>query len=475
MIQTDAPINPGNSGGALANRNGRGHRDQRRRSTARAARTTASASPSRSPRPRQVADKITSGSLARPRPRSASASRSRPRRCSAGAYVAEVAAGSAAEKAGIQVGDVIVAVDGTPSSSARRAPRPHRRPSARRHRHRSRSQRRRPAVEVEVTLGSRLTHQISGRPNPAGDRGPGRSSPEEPSQPDRSHPDGDRIPTQRGCGRSASGPDPAAGRSGTGRRRRDRRPGRRAREAATRLAPLMAIVIILILVAVLVLLVGTALPPSSRPAHATPRCSSRRPTRPGVPRRSSTRSDRGAAASGRHEADAELARRGRRGRHRRTVDEVDGRGRRGRRGRGAAAGRGARVRPRFRDRLGKARSRCLGATSARSCRAAKIDGRRWDELEEALIRADVGRRPTTELLDDLRARVKERGHHRRRRAARRAQGRAQGPPGRASTCDLHLAEDGPIGVAVRRGERRRQDHHHRQARQAGGRRGRARS
>ncbi|HEV7721736.1 MAG TPA: signal recognition particle-docking protein FtsY, partial [Iamia sp.] len=36
-----------------------------------------------------------------------------------------------------------------------------------------------------------------------------------------------------------------------------------------------------------------------------------------------------------------------------------------------------------------------------------IDGETWDELEEALIRADVGVGPTTELLDAVRARVKE--------------------------------------------------------------------
>jgi len=63
------------------------------------------------------------------------------------------------------------------------------------------------------------------------------------------------------------------------------------------------------------------------------------------------------------------------------------------------------VRPRFRDRLGKARalfSGYLGSVRSR----AKIDDETWDELEEALVRADVGVGATGLLLDDLRTRVK---------------------------------------------------------------------
>jgi len=63
------------------------------------------------------------------------------------------------------------------------------------------------------------------------------------------------------------------------------------------------------------------------------------------------------------------------------------------------------VRPRFRDRLGKARalfSGYLGSVRSR----AKIDEETWDELEEALVRADVGVGATGVLLDDLRTRVK---------------------------------------------------------------------
>jgi fused signal recognition particle receptor len=63
------------------------------------------------------------------------------------------------------------------------------------------------------------------------------------------------------------------------------------------------------------------------------------------------------------------------------------------------------ARPRFRDRLGKARalfSGYLGSVRSRT----KIDEETWDELEEALVRADVGVGATGLLLDDLRTRVK---------------------------------------------------------------------
>jgi fused signal recognition particle receptor len=60
--------------------------------------------------------------------------------------------------------------------------------------------------------------------------------------------------------------------------------------------------------------------------------------------------------------------------------------------------------PSYRGRLGKARgllSGYLGAVRARG----KIDAATWDDLEEALIRADVGVGATDSLLDDLRGRV----------------------------------------------------------------------
>lgn len=62
-------------------------------------------------------------------------------------------------------------------------------------------------------------------------------------------------------------------------------------------------------------------------------------------------------------------------------------------------------RPRLRDRLGKARGMFGGYFGGIRSRD-KIDNETWDDLEEALIRADVGVATTTALLDDLRSRVK---------------------------------------------------------------------
>jgi fused signal recognition particle receptor len=62
------------------------------------------------------------------------------------------------------------------------------------------------------------------------------------------------------------------------------------------------------------------------------------------------------------------------------------------------------VKPRFRDRLGKARALFTGFLSRTS-----IDQDIWDDLEEAMIRADVGLTFTTQVLDDLRGRVKAEG------------------------------------------------------------------
>ncbi|HEX3623482.1 MAG TPA: signal recognition particle-docking protein FtsY [Acidimicrobiales bacterium] len=64
--------------------------------------------------------------------------------------------------------------------------------------------------------------------------------------------------------------------------------------------------------------------------------------------------------------------------------------------------------PRFRDRLGKARGLLAGYLGTVRART-KIDDDTWDELEEALIRADVGIAATTALLDQLRAQVKAEG------------------------------------------------------------------
>src|SRR5439155_7616155 len=66
------------------------------------------------------------------------------------------------------------------------------------------------------------------------------------------------------------------------------------------------------------------------------------------------------------------------------------------------------ARPRFRDRLGKARGLFSGYVGSVLSRTS-IDAETWDELEEAMIRADVGVNATTALLDDLRLRVKAEG------------------------------------------------------------------
>jgi len=64
--------------------------------------------------------------------------------------------------------------------------------------------------------------------------------------------------------------------------------------------------------------------------------------------------------------------------------------------------------PRFRDRLGKARAALSGAMGSIAGRS-KIDAETWDDLEEALILADVGVTSTQELLEHLKARVKTDG------------------------------------------------------------------
>ncbi|MGH9102317.1 MAG: signal recognition particle-docking protein FtsY, partial [Acidimicrobiales bacterium] len=65
----------------------------------------------------------------------------------------------------------------------------------------------------------------------------------------------------------------------------------------------------------------------------------------------------------------------------------------------------ASVRPRFRDRLGKARAALSGHLAGLAGRA-RIDEQAWDDLEEALVLADVGIARTTAILDQLRVRVK---------------------------------------------------------------------
>jgi fused signal recognition particle receptor len=66
------------------------------------------------------------------------------------------------------------------------------------------------------------------------------------------------------------------------------------------------------------------------------------------------------------------------------------------------------AKPTFRDRIGKARgvfSGYIGSVLSRS----KIDQDTWDDLEEAMIRADVGVGAANDLLEAVRSRVKEDG------------------------------------------------------------------
>ncbi len=59
----------------------------------------------------------------------------------------------------------------------------------------------------------------------------------------------------------------------------------------------------------------------------------------------------------------------------------------------------------LRDRMGKTRGLFSGYLRALRGRGS-VDGQTWDELEEALLRADVGVATTTALLEDLRQRVR---------------------------------------------------------------------
>jgi fused signal recognition particle receptor len=66
------------------------------------------------------------------------------------------------------------------------------------------------------------------------------------------------------------------------------------------------------------------------------------------------------------------------------------------------------VRPSLRDRLAKARGTFAGYFGSVRSRAG-ITQETWDDLEEALLLADVGVAPTQQLLDAMRLRVKQDG------------------------------------------------------------------
>jgi fused signal recognition particle receptor len=61
--------------------------------------------------------------------------------------------------------------------------------------------------------------------------------------------------------------------------------------------------------------------------------------------------------------------------------------------------------PDLRERMGKTRGTFSGYIRALRARGS-VDESTWDDLEEALLRADVGVKTTTELIDDLRSKVR---------------------------------------------------------------------
>lgn len=98
-------------------------------------------------------------------------------------------------------------------------------------------------------------------------------------------------------------------------------------------------------------------------------------------------------------------------------------------------------RPTFRDRLGKARGTLAGYFSSILSRG--VDEETWEELEEALIRADVGVATTMELLEELRADAKADNITEGAELLDRLKGRLKG---RLAGQDLSLSTDGTPAV-----------------------------
>jgi serine protease Do len=115
MIQTDASINPGNSGGALANRNGEimGINSSIYSETGE---NTGIGFAIPISTAKRVADQLVAGKTVARAGLGLSGPSSSPSG-SAGAYVQSVTSGGAADKAGIKSGDLIVAIDGVPTTS----------------------------------------------------------------------------------------------------------------------------------------------------------------------------------------------------------------------------------------------------------------------------------------------------------------------------------------------------------------------
>ena len=119
------------------------------------------------------------------------------------------------------------------------------------------------------------------------------------------------------------------------------------------------------------------------------------------------------------------------------------------------------------QRSGRACRRPARRSPAR-CSASRgrtgITNETWDDLEEALLRADVGVRVTDELLGGLRARVKAKEITEPGQLLAALQAEMTSSPGgrRPFAAPRARRARQPQRVAVRRRQRRRQDHHHRQ-------------
>ena len=125
--------------------------------------------------------------------------------------------------------------------------------------------------------------------------------------------------------------------------------------------------------------------------------------------------------------------------------------------------------PTFRGRLARARSAFAGTFAGVLSRGGITDAT-WDDLEEGLLRADVGLGVAGDLLDGLRGAVKSKEITDPADLLDALRGEMKA---RLVGADRSLRFDeatAPQRVAVRRRQRRRQDDEHRQGRQSAGRR-----
>ena len=119
---------------------------------------------------------------------------------------------------------------------------------------------------------------------------------------------------------------------------------------------------------------------------------------------------------------------------------------------------------RLRARLGRSQS-TLGRGLLSVLSRDKLDEQAWEEIEEALLSADVGVGATTEIVDRLRTRSKVLGTQSQGelRALLADELVAALQPDLDRTLHTAPHDGSPVGPARRRGERHRQDDHLRQA------------